>query len=256
MDLTLLDNRLIVALVGVVVGMALSFLTQRVLNKRGLFTYFVRHDRVGLSTDDAVFGTVRVTWNGNPVTNLYLSTVELQNKSLNDYEDVVVRVFANDTDLLTERSQIVGTTHILEWTEEFSNKLVVKNGEQATQPQLSLYRSQRDYRIPTMNRGQVVRLAFLNAASAGKEPSLWLDILHKGVRLKFQVAQRIFMGVPMPAASLIGSALGVAFLPIVIWFKDTVWIAAVLCFAYGLVVLVPGALTIRFWRWLRDSFGS
>ena len=107
-----------------------------------------------------------------------------------------------------------------------------------------------------MNRGQVVQLTYLNEASAGKELSLWLDIVHKGVRLKFQVAQSIFMGVPTPAAALVGSALGVAFLPIVIWFIDVVWLAAVLCLAYGLTVLVPGALMIKFWRWLRDLFGS
>ena len=104
MDLTLLDNRLIVALIAAVVGAVLTRLTQRVPNKRGLFTYFVRHDRIGLSADDAVFGNVQVTWNNNPVANLYLSTVELRNESLNDYEDVVVRVFTNDTVLLTSRS--------------------------------------------------------------------------------------------------------------------------------------------------------
>ena len=141
----------------------------------------------------------------------------------------------------------------------FDNRLIVlavEHGTRATQFQQRLYGCQRDYQISTMNRGQIVRLAFLNEASAGKEPSLHLDILHKGVRLKFQVAQRVFMGVPHSMATLVGSTLGVVFLLIVILFIDAVWIAAVLCLAYGLMVLVLGALTVKFWRWLRDSFGG
>ena len=64
---------------------------QRIVNKRGLFTFVVRHNKVGESTDDAIFGTVRVTWNDNIIRHLYLSTVELTNESLKDFENVVVK---------------------------------------------------------------------------------------------------------------------------------------------------------------------
>jgi hypothetical protein len=68
---------------------------------------------VGLSAGDKVFGAVRVTWNDNPVDNLYLSTIELTNQSMKDYENVVVRAYTSDSILLTERTEIVGTTHIV-----------------------------------------------------------------------------------------------------------------------------------------------
>lgn len=256
MDFAWADNRLVVALIAGVVGVVFTLTTQRILGKRGLFTYFVWHNRLGVSADDAVFGTVRVTWNDNLVANLYSSTVELRNESFSDYESVVVRVFTNDTLLLTERTEIVGTTRFLKWTDDYSARLVVQPGAQATPDQMSLYRGQRDYLIPTMNRGQVVRLTFLNAASGGKQPSLWLDILHKGVRLKFRVAQTEFLGVPQPAAALVGAALGLILLAAIITLVDTVWVAATVCFLYGLLVLVPGALSIKCWRWLKDSLGG
>jgi hypothetical protein len=132
MDSTLLDNRLVLALISGVVGVGLTLITQSILGKRGLFTYFVWHNRVGVSADDAVFGSVRVTWNNNPVANLYTSMVELRNESLKDYENVVVRVFTNDTILLTERTEIVGTTRYLELTEEFSQRLMVPAGAEPT----------------------------------------------------------------------------------------------------------------------------
>src|SRR5438270_9168810 len=81
-------------------GALLSFLSQKFLAKRGLFTYSVFHSRIGVSADDAVFGSVKVTWNGNAVANLYSSTVDLRNESLKDFDNVVVRVFSNDTFLL------------------------------------------------------------------------------------------------------------------------------------------------------------
>ena len=98
-----LDNRLLLAVASGVLGVILTLLTQRILQKRGVFAYFVRHNRVGLSTDDPVFGSVRVTWNDNPVDNLYISTVELRNESLNDYENVAARVFTSDTILLNRK---------------------------------------------------------------------------------------------------------------------------------------------------------
>src|SRR5258705_11001118 len=99
-------------------GVLLTLLTQYILNKRGLFTYSVRHDRLGVSADDAVFGSVQVTWNGNQVGHLYSSTIELLNRSMKDYENVVVRAFTSDTILLTERTDIVGTTQIAGWTHD------------------------------------------------------------------------------------------------------------------------------------------
>ena len=61
MDLALLDSRLVIAVVSTGLG-ALMFLIQMIVNKRGLFTYVVRHNKVSMSTDDAVFGSVRVSW--------------------------------------------------------------------------------------------------------------------------------------------------------------------------------------------------
>ena len=161
MDFTFLDNRLAVALIAAIIGAILSLVVQRILNKRGIFTYFVQHYQIGESTDDAVFGTIQVTWNERPVSNLYLSTIELKNESLKDYEDVVVKVFTNDTYLWTEKTEIVGTTQYLRWTAEFAAELSVEQGKQPTETQWDLYRRERKYIVPVMNRGQVVLLGLV-----------------------------------------------------------------------------------------------
>jgi hypothetical protein len=128
-----------------------------------------------------------VKQNGNLVANLYSSTVELRNESLADYENVVVRVFSNHTVLLTERSELLGTTRPLGWTDEFARRLAVPSGAQATDIQRDLYGRQREYLVPVMNRGQVVRFTFLNAATTENQPTIWLDIVHKGVKVNSTV---------------------------------------------------------------------
>lgn len=251
-----LANKIVVAIISLGLGSVFTLFIQRFLSKRGIFTYNVRHNRVGVSADDPIFGSVQVTWNNSPVANLYSSTIELRNDSLNDYENVVVRVFTHDCILLTERTDLLGTARILEWTENFKRTIDVPDGEQPTGEQQDFYNRKREYLIPVFNRGQVARLTFLNVATTENQPSLWLDILHKGVKVKFRVPPEKFIGVSRPLAVLVGTMLGCLIFGIIIAVVDTVWVAALIFFVYGLFVLVPGALMIRLWRWLRDVFGG
>ena len=256
MDLALLDSRLVIALVSTGLGAFLAFLIQMIVNKRGLFTYVVWSNRVGMSTDDVVFGSVRVTWNNSPIRNLYLSTIELKNESQKDYENVVVKVVTNDTELLSEQTELVGTTRVPKCTADFSDRLAVELGAPPTQEQTALFYRQREYLLPTMNRGQVVRFAYLNAARTEHQPTLWVDIVHKGVKTQLRVPHNVFMGVSQLYAALVGAALGLSLITAVVLFVDTVWVASVICMIYGLAVLVPGAVCIRSWHWLRNLLGS
>ena len=256
MESTFLQNRLIVAFLSVVVGAIITLLIKRILNKSGLFTYFVSHYRVGVSADDAIFGTVRATWNNHSVDNLYSSSVELRNESLKDYENVIVKVFTNDTVILTEGTEIVGTTRILEWTTDFARRVAVPFGGEPTDAQRRLHAHEREYLIPTMNRGQFVRFTYLNATSTPQQPTIWVDILHKGVKTKFRVPQPEFLGVPQYSAELVGVVLGIAVVAVFIATMETLWLAAALSFLYGVLALFPGAIVIKLWRRLRDLFGG
>jgi hypothetical protein len=195
MDLAILDNRYLLAAVSLAAGVISTVIAQQILNRRGLLTYFVRHDRVGVSADDQIFGSVRVTWNNNPVRNLFHSTVELVNESFTDFENVTLTAYTSDTVLLSERTEVVGTTHIVKWSPEYLESLRVPTGQAPTPQQFELHGSRREYRIPTLNRGQVIRLYFLNSARGDGGPSIWLDVLHKGLRLRFRAPHNQIMGV-------------------------------------------------------------
>jgi len=210
------------------------------------------HTLVGVSTEDPIYGSVKVTWNEHPINHLFLSTVELANQSMKDYESVVVRVFSVDTLLLTQRTEAVGTSRMIDFTDEYKREIAVVPGGQPTGAQFDLFRRQRDYIVPTMNRGQLLRFQFLNAAKSEDQPTIWLDVLHKGVNCKFKVTGNLVLGVSQTAAVVAGTLIGLTAVGFVIIYVSSLPIAAVLSFFIGWFVVVPGAYTIRLLHQVRD----
>ena len=64
-DISFFTNKYALMVLSGLVGILITWITQRILNKRGVFSYFVTHNTVGTSTTDPVFGKIDVTWNGN-----------------------------------------------------------------------------------------------------------------------------------------------------------------------------------------------
>lgn len=250
------ESKYLIPIGTAIVGVVGTIIVQQILNRRALFTYFVRHERIGLSADDAIFGRVRVTWNDNPIANLYWSTIELVNQSLKDYENVVVKIFTSDTQLLSEMTQIVGTPDVVKWTDNFVNDLRVPEGQQPSEVQRKTWSSSREYLVPTLNRGQVIRFHFLNSANTQNQPTIWLNVLRKGVRIRFHVPPQQFLGVPQPKVVLVGLVLSVIVVGFIVWCVDTVWIASISSFVLGVLVMLPGAAVIRAWRWFRNWYGG
>lgn len=244
------------AIVSFIGGIIAAYLTQLILNKRGTFTYFVNHQRVGLSANDVIFGSVAVSWNGNPVSNLYLSTVELINESMNDYENVVIHAYTSDTLLLTEQTQILGTPNILKWTENYNQQLHFEAGGSLSDNQWAIYNGQREYLVPIMNRRQSVRLTYLNSAKGNSTPNIWLTVLQKGVKLKFSAPQNQILGVSQPQAAFAGVIIGlVATVSLVLLTSDP-WVIASTSLIYGLIAQLPGAYAIKLLRKLKDIIGD
>jgi len=254
---TLIDSTIFVGIASALGGIIITVITQSLLNKRGLFTYHVFHDRVALSADDAVYGSVKVTWNDHPVSHhLYLSTVELTNESMKDFDSVVVRVCTNNTLLPSQRTAIVGTTRRIDFTDEYRKATAVADGKEPTDAQFEIYRHRRDYLVPTMNRGQILRFQYLNVVHPEEQPVIDVDILHKGVKCKFQIPKPQFLGVPRSDAVLAGTLVGLVAVVVVIIYAESLPVAALLSFLIGCLVLVPGTYTVKAWRkirvWLAD----
>lgn len=251
-----LKSEYVSILAGGLGGILTTWLSQRLLNKRGLFAYTVTHSRVGITTDDAVFGSVAVSWNGQPTPNLFFSELEMKNESMNDYENVVVRTHTDTARLLTERTQLLGTPHVLRWSERFKEDLHVSEGEKPTTNQLEIYNGQREHVIPIFNRGDMIKISYLNSSKSDGPPSIWLSVEQKGVTLKFRELQALVLGVPQIRAALIGVLLGVGLLAFLSYWDSGSLLVAAIAMAYGLIAQFPGAYILKGSRRLRELIGG
>lgn len=252
----LIQSEYFPAIAGGIGGIITAWLTRRIINWRGTFTYIVNHIRVGVSAEDKIFGMVAVSWNGNPISNLFLSTIELKNESMNDYENVVVCAYTSDTHLLSEQTQILGTPNILQWSEKYKAQIHVESGQIPTENQWSIYNGQREYIIPIMNRGQTVRITYLNSAKGNENPTIWLSVLQKGVKLKFRGPQNQILGVPQPRAAFAGVLIGVAVVIALVLLVSNNLVIAIASLTYGLIAQLPGAYTIKLLRRIREAIGG
>jgi hypothetical protein len=240
-----LPHDIVMALVASLISIAATLVVQWLLNRRRLITWSATHTRLGISADDAVFGSVRVTINGNPVQNLFSSTVELVNQSTKDFEQLPIRIYAGDVSLQSERSELVGTTQIIPPSPTYVEEIAVRPSEKPTDAQLNIWTSRRDYLIPVFNRGQKARFTYLCIANNDQLPEIYVEIQHQGVLAKFRPPTPQYMDVPQARAALIGSTIGVAALAAISQFSLAGASIGLVALIYGLLAVVPGAMIYR-----------
>ena len=247
----MLENNFVIAIVSWLGGILAAVLVQQILSRRSVLSYFVNHLKVGTSADDRTFGTVQITWNGAQVPNLYLSTAELRNESSRDLVNIRIKVFSGDTTLLSEFPQLMDTTRIVDYSPEYEQKIAVAPGATPSQLQRDVHAQGREYLVPVFNRGQIIRFQYLNISKSEKQPTIWLDVVHPGVVLKFRPPQNQVFGVPQPLAVLVGTLLGLLFATLLYAYSPYVWLIAFGSLFFGFIAQVPGAYLIRVFRRVR-----
>lgn len=250
--LDLLDRDVWLAVLSGLLGVVVTVAVQALRARRSTFAYSVSHSRIGVSTDDPVYGSVRITWNDNLASNLFFSVVELTNQSPRDHENVVVRVFSRDTILLSESAEKTDSIKPIRHSDEYSKELAVATGQQPTQEQFTIYGSRREFVVPTFNRGQVVRFSILNSAQTDAGPTIWLDVQHVGVVCKFKQPGNQVLGVARGKAVVAGSLSGIAIVALLVGTIDNVVLTAFLSFVVGWLVVLPGVGIVRLFRKLRE----
>ena len=130
-----MDSRVLLSALSAVAGALFWNFVALYRARIKVLEYTVAHERMGLSTQDAIFGNVAVTWQGQPATNLFVSTVTLENNTSSDYTGLRFKVYTGSTLLLTEQGQIAGSTYVPVYTEDYLASLNVAPGSTPTPPQ-------------------------------------------------------------------------------------------------------------------------
>lgn len=247
----LLENQYVNSAFWLIAGAVVTLVFHKIRNKTGVFGYISNFNRVALSADDSIFGSVRATWQGHQVRNLHFFTIEVENLTSTDYENVEFKVYSgNDTLILNERTEVIDTPYIIPWSDSYRARLAVAEGQQATAQQTNEHAHDREYLLPVFNRGQKLRFSYLcTKPNDDNEPGVFVSTPMKGVRLKrlknpYAIINPIW-GVPIPAA--VPRMLIVAVLVVVVCglFVKNVWVASAVSMVVGLIGQVFGAAVYK-----------
>ena len=251
----LLNNQAVVAVLSAAGGVLATLLASALLSRTARFRYSTRIDRIGTAADDPVFGAVRAQWRGNDVRNLHIVTLELENESPKDFENVRLKAYTPaETLILSERTSVVGSPNVVPSSPEFDARLAVPQGQAPTPAQWNEYNHHREYLLPVFNRGQVLEFRYVCTRPADDQPPfVFIDAPVKGVKLVHQFRTQLVLGVPLQKALGRGlvSALILSILSAV--YLNSSWAVAAACLAAGLTAATIGALVYKGQRWLWNA---
>lgn len=245
--LQLLDSKALISAVSALAGGFIGNLIAVLRSRIKQLEYTATHNRVAFSANDAIFGSIEVMWQGHSVTNLFSSRIELINQTGIDLTNVKVKAYTgSETLLLGQRVEIAQTTHVPKFTDGFAQKLEVPNGQAPTAEQFEIYNHSREYLLPVFNRGQKFIATYLTTTVAGAQgPSVWLEVLHQGVRAQYRLLVPQVHGVPIKIAVSAGLVVCAALLAVASATLSEPWAAASICLVAGLFAQSIGAFAVK-----------
>ena len=237
--------------IGFVVANLINLLRSRVRE----LEYTVTHSRIALTEEDQMFGSVKATWQDAEVRNLYVTTVRLTNVTTADYTDLTFKIYTgNETLLLTERTEICGTSYILHWAPSFAARLAVASDQVLTQEQFEIHRHNREYLVQTLNRRQSVQVQLLTTVpSATQGPSVWLDLLHPGLKVRIVIVELSTLGVPNRLAQPLGIAAAIVVTVATVLSVGAPWLVAFVSCIAGFSATLLGVAVVRIFKELRRN---
>jgi len=234
-----------------------AHLIRRFRERMVTLRWSARHQSIAVSTHDATFGKIEVLYNNNPVQNLSMCFLEIENESTRDLTDLTFSAsYSDGTQFLVSMAALRGATALL-FSSPFAHALTTWRSLMDPQKSQTLdYISKnREYHIPVLNRGAKVDFAALVMTKTGIQPTVQVICVHRGVRVRQKPPQLVMFGVNQNHAVGVGFVIGI----IVIGLLQIVGLIEFwpifLSFLAGTLVLAIGALAIHFVRLLVRVLG-
>lgn len=244
--------------ISAVVGAVIAYVASKLLGKTKRLRFSTNVERLALTADDPIFGSIRVTWGNNQVRNLFMARVEVENCSNHDFENVELKVYTgNETFLFSERSSVVNSPYIIPWTPEYKAILVVPAGGTPTPAQWNTYNHSRDYLVPVFNRGQLLQFSYLCSRPADDlVPGVFVSTQLKGAKLEQHVRAGFVLGVPLQTVIVRWVILSVFTVVACGFFLHKVWVGSLICMLVGLFAQYLGALMYKAERGIWNLFAG
>ena len=238
---------------GPLAGAVIGWLFAKFQTRTARLRYWTRVEKIATSANDPVFGSVVTSWAGTTVRNLFLVTIEVENESGRDFKDVPLYVYTEEqTNLLSERTSVVNTPHIVPRSKEYEDFLHVPTGAAPTELQKKKYYHSREYLLPVFNRGQLVQLTYLcNRPNDDKVPDVFIHTQLIGARLRREDRSKMIFGIPNRDAMIYGLTISTILVIACTRLVHVHWLATTITYFLGLTVLAIGAGIFKLVRAVR-----
>jgi hypothetical protein len=141
--------------------------------------------------------------------------------------------------------------YIVAWSPTFRDSLTVPADGAPTDAQWRTYNHSREYKVPVLNRGQVLHLNYLcTRPNDDVPPGVFVSTQIKGARLNYQPRSKLIHGVPTQIALPHGLLISLVTVVLCGYFLRDARMASAICILVGLFAQSLGAGEYKLRRWL------
>lgn len=248
--MTEFNEKIIIGTITLVIGIVLKHIWDKYINRITKLKYSIWHNYIGSSIEDIKFGSVKLLYNDTELKNLYASNVVIKNETGKDLSDLELNISCNSQSLiLVSHGRNSNSIKELEFTSEYLQIIEKNNPNDATY----IY-TRRDYKIPVINRGDIIEITLLTTNFNGERPLLYVTSEHKGVKLKYYIEPLQQFGVPQISSSVIGLLASLLIcVPIFKYASDDSLVIG-LTLLNGWIASLYGVAILRITKWIKKQF--
>lgn len=206
------------------------------------------HQNLGLSEDNPLFGSVKISHNDVPAKSLFISSVILTNDSNRDITGIQIDISCDQQSLiLVAHGSNLSTLKYLNFSDKYTKMLT----DDHPINDLSMFRF-REFAVPVFNRGDQVMISALVSNDVGTQPNVTVSCEHPGVKLRIQKRPpQIIFGESSPIAFLIGILLSIIACYFLIESGVSVHTGVWISFVLGTTCTVIGVIIIKMLRLIK-----
>ena len=234
----------------------IGFLVGRFQGRLVRLRYWTIHSNLGSSVNSSQFGSVQITHNGILVNSLYLSTLTVENPSNKDLQNLKIVLYCDTpSTILVSHATKRGDLSDISFDQEFVSFALAN-------PDLNVPQKRREYRIPVLNRHQLLDFKVLVTNANAQQPFVWASCEHTGLKLDEVKWVHRFWGEPRDLAAVVGLLFAlIACYPIykyLVPFFATpnvgVITSIILASLLGSLCLIPGVMILKIYGYIRKIF--
>jgi len=246
-----MTDKILVGIITFIAGGFVKHLWDRFINRITTIRYNVWHQYLGTSSDNPLFGSVKVLYNETPVKSLFTSMVTISNDGNRDLSDLELNIVCDARSaILISHGMNRASLNELLFTDNYFRVLSENKPEN-----YGYIFGRRDYKLPVLNRGDRVEILLLTTNFDAREPQITVSCDHPGVKMKFQKqAPQILFGESQQQSAIVGLFIAVAICYFLTMSSLSLATAVWIAFGLGAFAAFFGVLAIKLFKYLRRIF--